>query len=78
MCQGGHVPKRRPVARAIHSLYKATLSRAFGGACRFHPSCSDYALEAVERHGWLRGGALALKRLVRCHPLNDGGPDPVP
>jgi len=69
---------RRPVARAVHTLYKATLSRLFGNACRFTPSCSDYALESVERHGWLRGSWLAARRLCRCHPLHGGGHDPVP
>lgn len=70
--------KVRPVARAVHWTYKRTLSKTFGNACRFSPSCSDYALEAVERHGWLRGGWLSARRFCRCHPLNPGGPDPVP
>ncbi len=46
--------------------------------CRFHPSCSHYALEAVERHGAVRGSWLATKRLAKCHPLHPGGFDPVP
>lgn len=46
--------------------------------CRFHPSCSHYALEAVERHGAVRGTWLATKRLAKCHPLHPGGFDPVP
>lgn len=49
-----------------------------GGRCRFHPSCSAYALEALESHGALRGVALAMRRLSRCHPFNPGGIDPVP
>lgn len=46
--------------------------------CRFSPSCSQYAVEALERHGALKGGWLALWRVMRCHPLNKGGYDPVP
>jgi putative membrane protein insertion efficiency factor len=49
-----------------------------GGCCRFHPSCSHYASEAIEKHGCLRGLWLAATRLVRCHPFHEGGFDPVP
>lgn len=59
-------------------LYKATLSPLLGPACRFEPSCSRYAIEAIERHGLVRGGTLAARRLGRCHPFHDGGFDPVP
>jgi len=59
-------------------LYQWTLSPLLGPACRFHPSCSQYALEAVQRFGVLRGGWLALARLGRCHPWHPGGFDPVP
>jgi putative membrane protein insertion efficiency factor len=57
--------------------YQIALSPWFGGACRFSPSCSAYALEALERHGARRGGWLALKRLARCHPWGTAGFDPV-
>lgn len=49
-----------------------------GNACRFHPTCSEYAIEALERHGPWRGGRLALRRILRCHPFGRGGIDPVP
>jgi putative membrane protein insertion efficiency factor len=54
------------------------LAPLLGGACKFHPSCSHYAGEAVERHGARRGVWLALKRLARCRPFSAGGYDPVP
>jgi putative membrane protein insertion efficiency factor len=59
-------------------LYQTLLSPLLGPRCRFHPSCSSYALEAIERHGALHGSWLAVRRVCRCHPLNPGGPDPVP
>jgi hypothetical protein len=63
----------------ILAAYKVTLSPVlFTGACRFLPTCSDYAREAVTRHGAIHGGWLALKRLSRCHPLCAAGHDPVP
>ncbi|WP_439639842.1 membrane protein insertion efficiency factor YidD [Nevskia sp.] len=58
--------------------YQRVLSPLLGPRCRFHPSCSHYALEAIERFGAARGGWLAIKRISRCHPLNAGGLDPVP
>ena len=58
--------------------YQLTLSRALPPSCRFHPSCSQYALEAVTRHGAIKGTWLAARRLARCHPFNPGGYDPVP
>lgn len=59
-------------------VYQVTLAWLLGGNCRFTPSCSIYALEAVEKHGVVRGWWLAVWRLLRCQPLCKGGYDPVP
>jgi hypothetical protein len=58
--------------------YQLLLSPFSGGACRFHPTCSAYAIEAIDLHGLRRGSWLALKRVARCHPLGRHGLDPVP
>jgi putative membrane protein insertion efficiency factor len=58
--------------------YQLTLGTVLPPACRFQPSCSNYALEALRRHGALAGSWLALRRLLRCHPFAPGGYDPVP
>jgi putative membrane protein insertion efficiency factor len=58
--------------------YRLVISPLYGQTCRFYPSCSAYALEAFEVHGVFRGGYLAVRRLLRCHPWNPGGVDPVP
>jgi putative membrane protein insertion efficiency factor len=66
------------LAMAIIHVYRLTLRPFVGQQCRFHPTCSAYALEAFERYGTLRGAWLTLRRIGRCHPLHAGGFDPVP
>ena len=58
--------------------YKAFISPVLGNNCRFYPSCSTYAMEAVEVHGAIKGCYLAARRLLKCHPFHEGGIDPVP
>ena len=65
-------------AAAVFAFYKKFLSPLLPPACRFTPTCSEYAREAVLRHGLSRGLALASRRLLRCHPFHAGGHDPVP
>lgn len=59
-------------------LYRYAISPLLGSSCRFHPSCSEYAIEALQRHGALQGMWMALRRVSRCHPWHPGGFDPVP
>ena len=59
-------------------LYRMVLSPVLGTNCRFSPSCSAYAIEAIRLHGGFKGGYLAAKRIARCHPFGGGGHDPVP
>lgn len=63
---------------AIVQFYRYCISPLIGSRCRFYPTCSTYALEAIKVHGGLKGGWLTLKRISRCHPLSEGGEDPVP
>lgn len=66
------------LVRLYQKLLSPLLNAVSGPRCRFHPTCSAYAVQALERHGALRGSYLAARRVTRCHPLNDGGFDPVP
>jgi len=68
---------RRALVSGVQ-LYRLTISPLLGPRCRFHPSCSSYLEQAVERHGAGRGAWLGLRRLFRCHPFHPGGFDPVP
>ena len=68
----------RRAATLLIQLYQVALAPVLGPCCRYEPSCSAYAKRAIERYGALRGGWLALRRLLRCHPFAGFGADPVP
>ncbi len=68
----------RKIIKLLIRFYQLVFSPFFGQSCRFYPTCSHYAMEAVERHGSLRGSWLAVRRLCRCHPWHPGGVDLVP
>ena len=67
----------KSLALGLLRLYKRWISPAFPPSCRYVPTCSEYAMEAVERYGALRGGMMAARRILRCHPFAKGGLDPV-
>ncbi len=60
------------------NFYQVFISPRFPKACRFEPTCSEYAKQAIQKYGALKGGILGIKRILRCHPGNPGGYDPVP
>ncbi|MGD0664689.1 MAG: membrane protein insertion efficiency factor YidD [Rhabdochlamydiaceae bacterium] len=62
----------------VIKLYQWTIGPVIGETCRFYPSCSHYGVEALKKHGALKGSWLTIKRICRCHPWNPGGIDPVP
>jgi hypothetical protein len=68
----------RFLAIAVIKFYQYFISPLLGNRCRFYPSCSNYALEAITLHGAVKGFYLTLKRLLKCHPFHEGGLDPVP
>ena len=70
-------PLARIAALPVHA-YRLLVSPWLGANCRYQPTCSAYALEALEKHGAIRGGWLAARRIVRCHPAGGSGYDPVP
>lgn len=70
------IPKR--IMLGMIRFYRRFISPMFPPCCRFTPTCSVYAIQAIEKYGALKGGYLALRRILRCHPFNPGGYDPVP
>ncbi len=66
------------LALGLIKLYQNTVSKVLPSVCRFQPTCSQYALEAIKKYGFARGIWLAAKRIVRCNPFSEGGYDPVP
>jgi len=75
MQKSGYITK--PICFLI-KIYQKTLSKAFPPTCRFMPTCSHYTIEALQKHGFFKGSWLGIKRILRCHPWNSGGYDPVP
>lgn len=76
MAKNNSTPQK--LAIALVKAYQKFISPLLGNNCRFQPTCSNYAIEAINRFGILKGCWLATKRILKCHPLNAGGDDPVP
>lgn len=68
----------KQIALLLIRFYQRCISPLFPAKCRFYPTCSAYAFTAIERFGFFRGGWLALRRILKCHPFHPGGVDPVP
>jgi len=66
------------LALGLIKLYQNTVSKVLPSVCRFQPTCSQYAVEAIKKYGFARGSWLAAKRIVRCNPFTEGGYDPIP
>ena len=68
----------KKILKGIIKIYQKAISPLMPPSCRFHPTCSNYGLEAIETHGALKGSWLAVRRISKCHPFHEGGYDPVP
>ena len=68
----------KKLLKGIIKVYQKAISPMMPPSCRFHPTCSNYGLEAIETHGALKGSWLAVRRISKCHPFHEGGFDPVP
>ena len=68
----------KTILKGIIKFYQKAISPLTPPSCRFHPTCSNYGLEAIETHGALKGSWLAIRRISKCHPFHEGGYDPVP
>lgn len=68
----------RKVLKGLIRIYQKAISPWFPAKCRYYPSCSQYAVEAIDHHGSLKGAWLSIKRILKCHPFSEGGFDPVP
>lgn len=71
-------PRPNLLIRGLFLIYRGAIRPVLGSACRFEPSCSTFTEESIARHGFWRGSALGLQRVLRCHPFHPGGYDPVP